>query len=509
MENKVRKSSIGENKEVTRRKFMRDSAMVAAGLGSVIGGCKGKEEEKEPNTVESDAPKTPEKEEDPQVAKKVDDINVALIGLGVQCERLMEAILGKKTDHQKGIEGIRFKAVCDIFPYRLKRISGQLKRGYKHDANPYESYEEMLDKEKDLQAAIIVTPDWLHAPMTIACLEAGLHVYCEKEMSNNLEDAKKMVQTAKRTGKYLQIGHQRRSNPRYQVAEKLIREHKLLGKVKNINAQWNRSVEKHKVLLPVNKKIWMDKAALEQYGYGSMDELKNWRWYKKFGGGPLGDLGSHQIDIFSWFLGDVKPTSVLASGGNDYYKYEHNENVMAIYEYETEQGSVRAFYQVLNTTGWGTYGTYYETFMGDVGTLLIAEYATEKNNGWVFLERYIKETDDAVLKSAVLKRWNDCIRKKLIGGEYEMPEEIKDGSILKIGASIPGRKAFHYHPLLRKLTKPVHQPHLENFFDAIRGKAELNCPGEVGYETAVAVLKANEAIEEGKKLNFKPEDFKV
>lgn len=507
MENKVRKSlglltedSIGENKEVTRRKFMRDSAMVAAGLGSVIGGCKGKEEEKEPNTVESDAPKTPEKEEDPQVARKVDDINVALIGLGVQCDRLREAIFKTKMDKT---EGIRFKAVCDIFPYRLKYISRQLKRIYKHDANPYESYEEMLDKEKDLDAAIIVTPDWLHAPMTIACLEAGLHVYCEKEMSNNLEDARKMVQTAQEMGKLLQIGHQRRSNPRYQVAEKLIREHKLLGKVKNINAQWNRSVEKHKVLLPANKKIWMDKAALEQYGYGSMDELKNWRWYKKFGGGPLGDLGSHQIDIFSWFLGDVKPASVLASGGNDYYKYEHNENVMAIYDYETEQGSVRAFYQVLNTTCWGTYGQYYETFMGDVGTLLISEYATEKNNGWIFLEHYAKDDN------AVVNRWNKCIRMKLVGGEYELPPSLKDKTILVIGASTPGRKAFHYHPLLRKCTEHVHQPHLKNFFEAIRGKAELNCPGEVGYETAVAVLKANEAIDEGKKLNFKPEDFKI
>jgi len=398
--------------------------------------------------------------------------------------------------------------VCDIFPYRLKYISRQLQRVYKHDANPYESYEEMLDKEKDLDAVIIATPDWLHAPMTIACLEAGLHVYCEKEMSNNLEDARKMVQTAQETGKLLQIGHQRRSNPRYQVAEKLIREHKLLGKVKNINAQWNRSVEKHKVLLPVNKKIWMDKTALNKHGYGSMDELKNWRWYKKYGGGPLGDLGSHQIDIISWFLGDVKPTSVLASGGNDYYKYEHNENVMAIYEYETEDGSARAFYQVLNTTGWGTYGTYYETFMGDIGTLLISErvWGEDKNIniGWAFLEHYAEED------AAVRKRWNDCIRNKLIGGEYEMPEEVKDGSILKIGPSIEGGpKVFHYHPLLRKLTKPVHQPHLENFFDAIRGKAELNCPGEVGYETAVAVLKANEAIDEGKKLNFKPEDFKV
>jgi len=471
------KENKASTTSIDRRKFLQSTATVGTGLvlNPVVLGQTGR--------------------------GKPDDINVALIGLGVQCGRLTEAIL--KTEMDK-TEGIRFKAVCDVFPYRLKLISGRLRRAYKHDVAAYESYEDMLAKEKDLDAVIIATPDWLHAPMTIACLKAGLHVYCEKEMSNNLQDAKKMVQTAKETGKLLQIGHQRRSNPRYQVARQLIGKHKLLGKLLNINAQWNRSVEKHKVLLP-NKKIWMDEAALNKYGYGSMDELVNWRWCKKFGGGPLGDLGSHQIDVFNWFLGDVQPKSVLASGSNDYYNYEHNENVMAIYDYQTEEGTVRAFYQVLNTTCWGTYGSYYETFMGDVGTLLISEriWGEDKNIGWIFLEHYAKQD------AAVVKRWNDCIRNKLIGGEYVMPKEVKDQSILKIGESIPGRKALYYHPLLTKLTEPVHQPHLKNFFDAIRGKAQLNCPGEVGYETAVAVLKANEAIKEGEKLNFKPEDFKV
>ena len=73
----------------------------------------------------------------------------------------------------------------------------------------------MLSDEKDLDAVIIATPDFWHAEQTIACLKAGLHVYCEKEMSNTLEGARKMVQAAKQTGKLLQIGHQRRSNPRY------------------------------------------------------------------------------------------------------------------------------------------------------------------------------------------------------------------------------------------------------------------------------------------------------
>jgi hypothetical protein len=57
--------------------------------------------------------------------------------------------------------------------------------------------------------------------------------------------------------------------------------------------------------------------------------------------------------------------------------------------------------------------------------------------------------------------------------------------------------------------KRIHQFHLENFFDAIRGKAKLNCPGEIGYETAVTVLKVNEAVAAGRKLEFKPGDFEV
>ena len=65
------------------------------------------------------------------------------------------------------------------------------------------------------------------------------------------------------------------------------------------------------------------------------------------------------------------------------------------------------------------------------------------------------------------------------------------------------------HSVPVALRDPYHQPHLQNFFDAVRGKAKLNCPAEVAYETAVAVLKVNEAIEAGSRLSFKPEDFKI
>ena len=69
------------------------------------------------------------------------------------------------------------------------------------------------------------------------------------------------------------------------------------------------------------------------------------------------------------------------------------------------------------------------------------------------------------------------------------------------------RAGQHRVPVV--LRDPYHQPHLQNFFQAIRGKEKLNCPAEIGYETAVTVLKINEAVEKGCKMEFKAEDFQV
>ena len=458
---------------IDRRTFMRSTAAIGAGLFIASNGC-GKE----------------------VGAKKPDPLNVGLIGLGEQCQRLaLQAIVDGEMDDR---ENIHFKAICDISPYKRKLFRGRL-RAFGHQVTDYENYEKMLAEEKDLNAVIVATPDWVHAPISIKCMEAGLHVYCEKEMSNTLEGAKKMVKASQKTKKLLQIGHQRRSNPRYHAADELIRKKRLLGKVKNVNAQWNRSVASATVPLP-SASAHVPAETLKKFGYGSMNELVNWRWYGKFGGGPLGDLGSHQIDIFGWFLGDVNPTSVLAVGGKDYFNFQHDEDVMAIYEYKGNAGVVRAFYQVLNTSGYGTYGTYSEAFMGEFGTILLSECAGDKNKGWACMEDYVEE------KPKVMANWQKCVKDGLLEGLYEIPDELKEKRILILGGSRP----LHSYPLAKKPEGAVHGPHLKNFFDAIRdSKVKLNCPGEEGYRTAVAVLRANEAIQKGIKVKFKEADFKV
>jgi hypothetical protein len=84
-------------------------------------------------------------------------------------------------------------------------------------------------------------------------------------------------------------------------------------------------------------------------------------------------------------------------------------------------------------------------------------------------------------------------------------EKSDSGAVLDVRETIPVSE----YKIPVTMDKPYHQPHLENFFDAVRGKAKLNCPAEIGYETAVTVLKVNEAVAAAKKLDFKEDEFKV
>ena len=408
-----------------------------------------------------------------------DDINIALIGAGAEGRVLTEAMLR--------IPGIRFKAVCDVWDYSLNYTTNYLKK-YKHDVKPYEDYREMLAQEKDLDAAVVATPDWMHAEHANACMNAGLHVYCEKEMSNSLEKARSMVETQRATGKLLQIGHQRRSNPRYIHAfDRLIKEANLLGRVTHGYAQWNRSKSDDlgwpaKALIPQEK--------LDKYGYASMSQFRNWRWYKKYGGGPIVDLGSHQIDLFSWVWG-VNPKSVIASGGIDFYKsHEWYDNVLCVYEFDTPQGSARAFYQVLTTS---KHGGFYETFMGENGSIVISEVPPRGN---------IAEREDHA------PDWDQWVKKGYLNPVSDSAPSASATKNVAIDVRVTAEAGKW--PLPIELAKPAHQPHLENFFNAIRSKdVKLNCTGEMAYETAVAVLAANEAVATGKRVDFKAEEFRV
>jgi predicted dehydrogenase len=391
-------------------------------------------------------------------------LRIALVGYGAQGRVLAESLLK--------IGDIKLVALCDIWDYA--RTYGE--RYFKSvgvDVTGYRDLDEMLAQEKGLDAVIIATPDVFHAPHTNTCLKAGLHVYCEKMMSNTEEGARSMVKTMKETGRLLQIGHQRRSNPRYRFArERLLGEAKLVGPITGAQAQWNRAVTKD---LGWPKKSDLSPETLAHYGYPDMATFRNWRWFKKFGGGPLSDLGAHQIDIFSWFF-DRLPSTVIASGGVDFYKtHEWFDNAMVIYEFPRPEGGVaRAFYQVQTTTSSG--GGYWEQFMGSEGTVRISENPTQTK----------------IYREAAAPSWEEWVRKNYLRADVVNAPPRPDADA-KVDARETAPLAAYGLPIT--LNKAIHQYHLENFFQAVRGKAKLTCPADEALRSEYPVFKAIEAIE--------------
>lgn len=431
-----------------------------------------------------------------------EDINVALLGGGGQGQVLMNAC--------KRIPGIQFKAVCDIWEaYSLKRTERILK-AYGHPVTAYADYEEMLENENDLDAVIVATPDFWHARHTIACLNAGLHVYCEMPMSNTISDARSMVVAARESGKLLQIGHQRRSNPRYIVCrEKLVKELGLLGPLVAAGGQWNRMAYPP---LGWPKRREIEDATLQRYGYESMHHFRNWRRYRGLGSGRMIDLGSQQIDVFNWFIGG-KPRAVLASaaahtsqaGSDTWY-----DTAAAIFDYETSEGPVTATYQTLVGN---RHDGYLEKFMGNKGTLVLSERSRlgtlypeprvgpDDFVGWAtgLKEGYLTASEP-VMKLVERMSIKQLAQVLTID---DTPHPVTVDSAKKTSATL------FSCDLAVEMHKPPHQPHLVNFFDATRGKAKLTCPAELGYEATVTARRINEAIEAQRKLTFKPEDFVV
>jgi len=422
-------------------------------------------------------------------------VNIGLIGCGEQGRVLLNAALK--------IPDLRFRAVCDIWDYN-RTYGERLLKKFGHEVTAYEDYREMLSAVPDLDAVIVATPDWLHAEHTNAALRAGKHVYCEKLMSNTIEGARSMVKTAREAGKLLQIGHQRRSNPRYiHVRERLLREKKLLGRINNLSGQWNRAVSAD---LGWPERYTIPEAKLNAFGYANMHEFRNWRWFRKYAGGPISDLGAHQIDIFNWMLG-TNPSSVMAGGGADYYKnHEWYDNVMAIYEFPTPEGMVRAAYQVLTTTSAG--GGYHEYFMGVEAALKMSENPKYTK---LYREALAPDWEPYVLEGLIKKPSSGEEGAAPAGKPWEKEEKPKFAIAAPRASVVDVREtaALSAWDIPVTLDKAIHQPHLENFFSAIRRGTPLTCSGEEGFASAVTVLRVNEAVAARRILTFSPAEFVV
>ncbi len=337
-------------------------------------------------------------------------VKAALIGAGDEGGVLM-------GEHNP--KYLEIVAVCDIRPSNKERIfTGDLDKNkklrkesprkglnfhYGRDANKkikvYDDYKKMLEERKDIEAVVIALPLHLHAPVAIDCMRAGRHVLCEKLMAWNIEQCKQMIAEAEKNDVILSIGHQRHYSLLYAHAQEVMKSG-VLGDVRHIRALWHRNNatpqvdDKGEDIPGTIKDSWKpkisdaDKKELEKdirkWGYKSMEELVRWRLFKRTGGGLMAELGSHQLDACSIFLGKVKPLAVTGVGGKYFYHddREVEDHVFCTYEFpgpkywaEEQFGKINdpndrvvVTYSSVSTNAFEKYG---ECVMGSRATLVV------------------------------------------------------------------------------------------------------------------------------------------
>lgn len=186
---------------------------------------------------------------------------------------------------------VQIVAFCDIIKERAEAAAEQYGGA---DAAVYTDYQELL-RDASIDIVHVLTPNDAHAEISIAALEAGKHVMCEKPMAKTAADALRMVEAAKRTGKKLTIGYDNRFRQDSQYLKKVCESgelgHIYYGKAHAIR---RRAVPTWGVFL---------------------DEEKQ-------GGGPLIDIGTHALDLTLWMMDNYKPKVVL---GTKYHELSRKE----------------------------------------------------------------------------------------------------------------------------------------------------------------------------------------
>jgi len=238
-------------------------------------------------------------------------VRLAVIGTGSRGTELLNNLIPVIGDIN-----VEISAICDNFPLHL---SDALAFCQKNNVNPkpYSDFQTMIEKEKP-DGVIIAVPLTEHAHITLDCLKAGIHVFCEKAMARTLPDIKSMYDTHLETGKILQIGHQRMFNPVYLEGIKRIRDGEI-GQLGQMRGYWHRNNNWRRPL-PNNDQ--------------SLEKKINWRLYKELSGGLLTELMTHQLHVANWVMNQA-PVSVMGSGSIVYWKDGRtvNDNVAVIFSY--------------------------------------------------------------------------------------------------------------------------------------------------------------------------------
>ena len=221
---------------------------------------------------------------------------------------------GDIATHSKN--GANIVALCDVDD---NRAAGLFKAFPK--ARRYRDFREMLDKEaKHIDAVTVGTPDHIHAVASMAAIRAQKHVYCQKPLTHTLHECRELTKAARAAGVATQMGNQGHASEGSRLTNEWIQAG-VIGEVREVHV-WSdragrlwkqgigRPAETPLVPATLDWNLWLGPA--QERPYHPAYAPVNWRGWRDFGTGALGDMGCHIIDHPVWALGLGMPTTVEA-----------------------------------------------------------------------------------------------------------------------------------------------------------------------------------------------------
>jgi len=227
----------------------------------------------------------------PRRKKSSEPLNIALIGVQGRAANTIRDFL--RLDEN-------IVALCDVDTTRLEK-GAELAGSRFPNARRYQDYRKLFETEKELDAVVITTPDHMHAPISLLAMSLGLHVFCEKPLTRTVWEARQMRDLARKSGVVTQMGNQGSAAPSLRRTVEAIRAG-VLGSVREVHV-WTDRISRlnpkmgdtRQVPANLDWNLWLGVAGEEPFN--PQVHPSYWRWWQNFGGGALGDMACHLMNM--------------------------------------------------------------------------------------------------------------------------------------------------------------------------------------------------------------------
>lgn len=360
-------------------------------------------------------------------------------------------------------------SICDVDQHQLAEAVALAAQRQKSGKTPrgYPDFSEML-KARDLDIVLVGTPDHWHALAAIAAMEAGADVYCQKPISADILEGEAMLATARKLGRVVQIGTQRRSTPHWIQAKQQIVDAGLLGNVGHVEmcCYYPMRLNDHLQPKPVpdflDYEMWTGPAPLRPY-----EELPHrswWRGFMEYGNGIVGDMCVHMFDGARWLLDLGWPKRVSSAGGI----YVQKSSKSNISDTQTAMFEFDGFNAVWTHRTWGTAPDpdypWALFIYGDKGTLKISTM----------------RADFTPTSGGASPIHLDCVFER-----EQFPADLTEKNI-ELNAA------------------PATRRHMLNFLAAIENRSRPVADIEQGHISTASCILANMSMKLGRALSYDP-----